>query len=29
LPGAHTDEVLGELGHDGGELATLRAEGVI
>jgi crotonobetainyl-CoA:carnitine CoA-transferase CaiB-like acyl-CoA transferase len=29
LPGAHTDEVLGALGHDAGELATLRAEGVI
>jgi len=29
LPGAHTDEVLRALGHDDGELAALRAEGVI
>jgi crotonobetainyl-CoA:carnitine CoA-transferase CaiB-like acyl-CoA transferase len=29
LPGAHTDEVLRELGHDDAQLATLRREGVI
>jgi crotonobetainyl-CoA:carnitine CoA-transferase CaiB-like acyl-CoA transferase len=29
LPGAHTDEVLGDLGHDTAQLAELRAKGVI
>jgi crotonobetainyl-CoA:carnitine CoA-transferase CaiB-like acyl-CoA transferase len=29
LPGADTDEILGELGHDPVELADLRAKGVI
>jgi len=29
MPGAHTDEVLGPLGHDDTELAALRAKGVI
>jgi crotonobetainyl-CoA:carnitine CoA-transferase CaiB-like acyl-CoA transferase len=27
--GAHTDEVLGALGHDAAELAELRTQGVI
>jgi crotonobetainyl-CoA:carnitine CoA-transferase CaiB-like acyl-CoA transferase len=27
--GAHTDEVLGDLGHDAAELAALRAKGVV
>lgn len=29
LPGAHTDEVLGSLGHDDAALADLRTKGVI
>jgi crotonobetainyl-CoA:carnitine CoA-transferase CaiB-like acyl-CoA transferase len=29
LPGAHTDEVLGELGFDDDRLAQLRKEGVL
>jgi len=29
MPGAHTDEVLRSLGHDGAELADLRARGVV
>jgi crotonobetainyl-CoA:carnitine CoA-transferase CaiB-like acyl-CoA transferase len=29
LLGQHTDEVLGEFGLSGDEVATLRAEGVI
>lgn len=27
--GQHTDEVLGELGYSGGEIAALKNEGVL